>query len=78
MNVTKTGIALVAFVFGCALSCVAQQLIIPAARAGTSPTRWEYLLIRGTDAEKFNEAGAQGWELTTANQYVNTFKRPLQ
>lgn len=72
MNVTKTWIALAAFVVGCGAGGAASQLVIPSARAGTNPTRWEYTCIRAhdpmvgeTDAlAAWNRAGAQGWEFT--------------
>ena len=64
----KIGVLALAFVAGCAAQ-LAGQLVVPAARAGTNPTRWEYMCIDGpgstgnpltTDMDKL---GAQGWEL---------------
>ena len=52
------------FILGCATGGVASQLVVPPARAETPPTRWEYLCGKGdVTTSKFNEAGAQGWEL---------------
>ena len=79
MNVTKTGIALVAFVVGCGAGGAASQLVIPSARAGTTPTRWEYLCITtGLNTERYNEAGDKGWEMAATPSFgAACFKRPL-
>lgn len=60
----------IVFILGCATGGVASQLVIPPARAGTPPTRWEYLcgIDRAdydqlVDVKTFNRAGAEGWEL---------------
>jgi hypothetical protein len=42
--------------------------VIPKARAGTNPARWEYTCANAqpeykSDLDEFNRAGAQGWEL---------------
>jgi len=72
MRLEKTSIALVAFLVGCGASAVAAQLVIPSARAGTNPPRWEYFCLYAaphlnqrskSDLEAFNRAGAEGWEL---------------
>ena len=77
MNLTKTGIVLVAFILGCGAGGFASQLAIPSARAGASFTRWEYFCLEGR-VDDFNRAGAQGWELTTAMSVGwYCFKRPL-
>jgi hypothetical protein len=86
MHLTKTSLALVAFLAGCGASAVASQLVIPSARAGTNPTRWEYLCLIAEphltgrskrDVEAFNAAGAEGWELATTGNAAWCFKRPL-
>jgi len=69
MTVTKTGLAFVAFVVGCGAGGAASQVLIPSARAGTNPTRWEYMCIHDPDLGEtdtvaaWNRAGTQGWEL---------------
>jgi hypothetical protein len=67
--------ALIAIIFliGCATGGVASQLVapvVPAARAGTTPTRWEYhcsTVGPGPDAVTIdlNAGGGQGWELVS-------------
>jgi hypothetical protein len=86
MNLTKTSIALAAFLAGCAASAVASQFVIPSARAGTNSTRWEYFCFLAqpdnglrikSDLDAFNRAGAEGWELATAGGNAYCFKRQL-
>lgn len=67
--------ALIAIIFliGCATGGVASQLVapvVPAARAGTNPTRWEYFCLtvnhrQGSLTAEMNKAGAAGWELVS-------------
>ena len=67
--------ALIAIIFliGCATGGVASQLVAPVvspARAGTSPTGWEYSCLTtesGADAVTvaLNARGGQGWELVS-------------
>jgi hypothetical protein len=73
------------FLIGCLASqVVATHFDVPAARAQTSPQRWEYAceLFYGVDeiVPRLNEYGAQGWELVTQTGdsavYV-CLKRPL-
>lgn len=62
---------------------MANNLVVPKARAGTTVTRWEYTCTSETEA--FNSFGAQGWELVGAATksfagLVDSkwcFKRPL-
>src|SRR5262249_38746289 len=65
----QSGIIVVVFVFGCATGGVAAQLVVPAVRAGTSPTRWEYQCAtvgkNGGITAALNQLGAQGWELAS-------------
>ena len=64
----------VLFIIGCATGGVASQLVVPPARAGTNPTRWEYF-CSSAEAGKINEGlnkmGAEGWELV--NGFVSRF-----
>jgi hypothetical protein len=87
------GIIAVIFIIGCATGGVASQLVIPPVRAGTNPTRWEYLC--GESTSNLNghlvKPGTEGWELvsvflsdqkryadgTTADTMAYCFKRPL-
>lgn len=73
-------IALV-FVLGCATGGVASKFVVPPARAGTNPTRWEYVCTNvGADAltQRVNELGQQGWELatTTVQKQDSDFGKP--
>jgi hypothetical protein len=77
----KVALFLCVFFLGCAAE---HLLVVPPARAGTSPTRWEYACkIWDYDGvtTKANLFGAEGWELVTvaALPYQETwcFKRPL-
>jgi hypothetical protein len=56
------------FVIGCAAGGVASQVVIPPARAGTSPTRWEYLCtnVKQSVPEALAESGSKGWEMVSA------------
>jgi hypothetical protein len=56
------------FIVGCATGGVAAQLVVPPARAGSTPTRWEYqCAFEDADAARvtttLNKLGAEGWEL---------------
>jgi hypothetical protein len=74
------------FLLGCAATQVA-PLIVPPARAGTSPQKWEYVCMGvGPDdewkAEKANELGRSGWEMSGSLAHYGgggtwCFKRPL-
>jgi hypothetical protein len=59
----------VVFVVGCATGSVAGRLVVPPARADTSPTRWEYQCVivpeSEDDTSSLNKLGAEGWELTS-------------
>ena len=56
------------FIIGCATGGVASQLVVPQARAGTTPTRWEYHCVQGEGmvAPTLTRIGAEGWEMTSA------------
>jgi hypothetical protein len=76
MHLTKTGIALAAFLAGCGASAAASQLVIPSARAGATPARWEYFCINGNDVKgEWNRAGAEGWELVGEFKGFSSFTR---
>ena len=57
------------FIIGCATGGVASQFVVPPVRAGTSPTRWEYVCIAskpGAFDRDLSRMGAEGWELATS------------
>jgi hypothetical protein len=65
-----SAIIAIVFVIGCATGGIAAQLVVPSARAGTSPTRWEYQCAQvgsaATDVTTaLNRLGAEGWELAS-------------
>lgn len=70
------------FVIGCAMGGAA-HLVVPPARAGTAPTRWEYQCMETAGAgmtSTLNRFGAEGWELASiapagipGGYYVNTY-----
>jgi hypothetical protein len=70
-------VAFVAFVLG----CVTKAIVVPPARAGTNPTRWEYRCVKAFNPEEdANKLGAEGWELGSAVGVAPAlwcFKRPL-
>ena len=93
MSKPKTVLGLFgAFLAGCLATQVA-PLVVPPARAGTSPQRWEYACLQSQGprvnelgsqtAAVMNTYGQQGWELASAlgGTDVQTptwcFKRPL-
>lgn len=56
------------FIVGCATGSVAAQLVVPPARAGTAPTRWEYHCLSiggGAVTSTLNKLSAEGWELAS-------------
>ena len=74
------------FLVGCAVGGVSSQLVVPKASAqqAATLTKWEYLcpaMVNGDDwPAETNKAGAQGWELVSA-QWIGPnvypcFKRP--
>ena len=86
----KTIIALaliIAFLLGCVVSQMATNYTIPPARADMNATKWEYMCQHygpfspsgraKTIQTEANEAGAEGWEMFSANEGVFCFKRPL-
>jgi hypothetical protein len=75
-------------ILGCVAGATTAQLVVPKARAGTNPTRWEYhcvddLRIKDTAPQELNAPGAEGWELVTMTPHSNPawalacFKRAL-
>lgn len=84
----SVAVLLLGIIVGCAAERI---LVVPPARAGTTPQRWEYSCesaIQGITAMA-NRYGQEGWELTAAAGYgaglglsqeekmVWCFKRPL-
>jgi hypothetical protein len=71
------------------VGCVASQMtafVVPPARAGTSPQRWEYMCKQavgeGTVTDMANQFGTQGWEMAAVaglspQNAVWCFKRAL-
>jgi hypothetical protein len=78
MNRAKTAAMLLVVFFA---GCAASRLIVPPARAGTTPQRWEYLCKKETGEERVatmaNEAGQQGWEMVGSSGITWCFKRAL-
>jgi hypothetical protein len=81
------------FVVGCVAGATTAQLVVPKARAGTNPQRWEYHCVESSGFNKdsaptLNARGAEGWELVSASHRARAslseqhdvlfcFKRPL-
>jgi hypothetical protein len=68
----KTGtIAAFLFLAGCVVGGVSSQFVVPPAQAQGPAARWEYFCFNDDNSgdvfHKLNEAGAQGWELVSAN-----------
>jgi hypothetical protein len=80
----SVAVLLLGIIVGCAAERV---LVVPQARAGTAPQRWEYACVEaigGDDVTKMaNKFGPQGWELAAAigaarsSEPTWCFKRPL-
>jgi hypothetical protein len=76
---------LFAFGVGCGAGVGAANLVVPPARAGTNPQRWEYQCVEERQPETVtaaaNKLGAQGFELASAagvgGYELWCFKRPL-
>jgi len=64
------GLAL-AFGIGCGAGMGASSFLVPPARAGTNPVRWEYTCFAGSKGitERSNQSGAQGWEMVAGAGY---------
>ena len=91
MTTTRSAVIGMVFLIGCAVGGASSRLVVPQARAGTNPTRWEYHCIDGSDelGVNSNKMGEQGWELAagagagsgtgvgSSNTFVGCFKRPL-
>ena len=56
------------FIIGCATGGVASQLVVPQARAGTTPARWEHWCSsgKGNTKELLRKSGEAGWEMVAA------------
>jgi hypothetical protein len=83
MSQAKTALVLlVVFFAGCAAE---RLLVVPPARAGTNPQRWEYFCrdegTAGFVTKMANQAGQEGWELVAVGggslNDTWCFKRPL-
>ncbi len=83
---TKTAMLGVGLCLGFGMGCAASHWLIPPARAGTNPPRFEYTCIWHLDTgkgsiEELNHAGAEGWEMVAAVEKpagdLWCFKRPL-
>jgi hypothetical protein len=85
MSQTKTACLLLLTFFA---ECAASRLIVPPARAGTNPQRWEYTCMSGGEdfPRRANVFGEQGWEMAatvslvaggTSSGETWCFKRPL-
>ena len=84
---SKSTIALVAFLAGCgvtALATVSEPLVIPTAHAQTTQ-RWEVFCVMNRQAvgewpenmsATATRAGAEGWELVGFQNGAMCFKRP--
>ena len=89
MKPGTVGLVLASFVIGCGAAQLASsqrvaRLVVPDARAGTNPTRWEYTCSENLTANDLNALGAKGWELAAAagpaydhTQPIWCFKRAL-
>jgi hypothetical protein len=66
------------FAAGCLVTSLTKSMV-PPARAGTTPQRWEYFCHYDTSG--FNLLGKEGWELaagaTSGTVGTFCFKRPL-
>jgi hypothetical protein len=64
------------FAAGCLISWLS-PVLVPPARAGTTPQRWEYQC--DNDVRGFNRLGREGWEMAAGGGVAGTFcfKRPL-
>jgi hypothetical protein len=63
--------------------CVASQVVVPRAQAGTGPVRWEYSCIDGWSGvtHSANQLGKEGWEMAagagTSDHMMWCFKKQL-
>jgi TolA-binding protein len=90
MEVTKmkkmivANLLVLAFLLGCGATMVAQNYVVPPAKA-QNVQRWEYTCTQAnTDFVDFsemnsvlNQHGAQGWELAQIQSQMVCFKRAL-
>jgi hypothetical protein len=71
----QRGVIAIVFIIGCATGSVAHQLVVPPARAGATPIRWEHFCAE-VDGDaltaELNKAGAEGWELATVAPHMLT------
>jgi hypothetical protein len=83
-NSNSLAVLLLGIVVGCAAGATGRGLIVPPARAGTTPQRWEYACAKIGSSEQAemaaNALGQQGWELAAGGgggYVLFCFKRPL-
>jgi hypothetical protein len=78
---TRTAMMGIGLALGLAIGCAAAPFVVPPARAGTNPQKWEYMCFQENErpvvAEKANKAGAEGWEMALNEGAFWCFKRPL-
>ena len=72
--------------FGCITGAAVSPLVVPQARAGSDPQRWEFRCTSGVGSADVqiaaNSFGKQGWEMagaagTPRGDSIWCFKRPL-
>jgi hypothetical protein len=69
MRQSKTAFGLL--VVGIVIGCAAEHfVVVPPARAGTSPPKWEYSCFIGDrdleeNVKRLNSFGQEGWELVS-------------
>jgi hypothetical protein len=76
MNRSTLALAIVcAAAIGCAAGAVATSRVVPPARAGSNPQKWEMTCVEENNARKLkdwgNKAGDQGWELAAASTPID-------
>ncbi len=72
----QTGLLAIVFILGCATARVASDLVVPAARAGSNVTTWEYLCSDAKPdevTEELNKMGAAGWEVASLAPHQTMF-----
>lgn len=86
MNLTRSALAGLVFLAGCAVGGASSQWVVPKANAQNAQ-RWNYFCFETVaDLEEVNtkakKAGAEGWELATSISFPDAsmlwcFKRPI-
>ena len=81
----KSAMMGIGLALGLAIGCAAAPFVVPPARAGTNPQKWEYMCFQDHDSESVaqsaNKAGAEGWEMAVSSgaggRFLWCFKRAL-